>query len=623
MVGRAITLDQKPYTVVGVMPADFLPLGKGSADLYMPWVLAANELTGVEMIARLRPGVSIEQARAALSVVLSRLEKASPDDYKSVTAQVEPLLETIVRDSRELLRLLLAASALVLLIACANVANLFLARGAAKRREMEIRAFLGASRRQLLAPAAAESALIALAGGTLGLLAAWNIARLLASRLTSFPRAQEIGVDARVAWIAAAISVLTVFVCGLAPGLLRTRVRAGALVAAEVALTFVLLICSGLLMRSFAAMRQVDLGYNPRGVILGFISQPEDPEDRRAAAIALWRRVREKIAALPDVASVATSTGTPTGGLNASFQVVREGEDVEKATATDKPGANAVIVSGDYFRVVGIRLVAGRGFEDRDSSGAPPVVMVSQAVADGYFGGKAVGKRIILPIFNFNVTSVDSRAPHEIVGIVADVKQRSVKEAGRMSLYLPESQNVVRFTHVLARVRNGDPMRLERSLRRAIFEEAPAVAVAPMLTLESGGAYLTRAPVRAMWLLGIFAGLALALAAVGVHGVVAYATTQRSREMGIRMALGARPAQLFGLVTRQALKLAIAGALIGVMGAYAASRLLESLLFGVGRIDLATYSFAILILTAIAIIASFTPALRAARTDPSITLRSE
>ncbi|HWZ29733.1 MAG TPA: ABC transporter permease [Bryobacteraceae bacterium] len=623
VIGRAITLDQKPYTVVGVMPKDFLPLGKGSADLYLPWVLAANELTGVEMIARLRSGVTIDQARTALAVVLTRLAQDSPEDYKSVTAEVQPWLESIVGPSRELLRLLLAASALVLLVACVNVANLFLARGAAKRREMEIRAFLGANPRQLLAPAVAESAIVACLGGSLGLLAAWGIARVLSVRLTNFPRSEEIGVDWYVVMAALLVSILTVFICGLAPAMLRTRVRPGALVTAEVALTFVLLICSGLLMRSFAAMRQVDLGYNPSGVILGFISQPEDPRDSRVESIALWRRVREKIAALPDVAAIATTTGTPTGGLVASFQIVREGEDVERATAPDKPGASTVIATGDYFRVVGIRLLQGRTFDDHDSTSAPPVVIVSQSVADRYFGGHALGQRILLPRFNFNVTTVDATALHEIVGVVADVKQSSIQESGRMSLYLPESQNAVRYTHVIARVHDGDPMRLEHSLRRAIFDEAPTVAVAPMLTLETGGAYLTRAPLRAMWLLGVFAGLALLLAAVGVHGVVAYATTQRSREMGIRMALGARPAQLFGLVTRQALNLTLAGAFIGSLGAYGASRLLESLMFGVGRTDPTTYAAAIIILTAIAAVASFTPALRAARTDPSITLRSE
>ncbi len=623
LVGRTITLDQKPYTVVGVMPKDFLPLGKGSTDLYLPWVLDENEITGFEVTARLRPGVSVDQARAALNVVEARLAQAAPGDYKGVTIQVQPLLEAIIGPSRDLLRLLLVASALVLLVACVNTANLFLARGAAKAREMQIRAFLGATHRQLLAPALAESAIVSLTGGGLGLLAAWNIARILAARLTNFPRAEDIAVDGRVALLTLAISVFTVFTCSTASTLLQKRATRGALVIAEVALTFVLLISSGLLIRSFAAMRQVDLGYNPGGVILGFVLQPEDPHDQRTAAIALRRRIREKIAALLDVAAVATTSGTPAGGLAANLPVILEGEDVEKAAASDRPGAAVVIASGAYFDVAKIPFRAGRIFNDHDSPNAPGVVIVSESIARRYFGGNALGKRIQFPQFDFNVTSVGAVRLREIVGVVSDIKQTSVSENARMTLYLPEEQDAVRYTHIIARVASGDPMRLERSLRHVIFEEAPTLSVAPMLTLETGNSYLTRAPLRAMWLLGVFAALALALASIGVHGVVAYAASQRTREMGIRMALGARPAQLFRMITRQAVQLAAFGAAVGILAAYLTSRLLQSLLFGVTRTDPATYLTGAAILILVAAVASLTPALRAARTDPSITLRAE
>jgi predicted permease len=623
LVGRAITLDNRPYIVAGVMPKDFLPLGKGWADLYMPWVIDANEMTGFEVVARLRPGVTIERVRAALDVVESQLIRAAPEDYRGVTPEVATLQETIVGQSRELLRLLLAGAGLVLLIACVNTANLFLARAASRRRESEIRAFLGANRLQLAAPALAESAIVAVTGGALGLLAASVVAWAIAARLENFPRAEEIGVDGRVALVALAAAVLTTLVCGVAPAFSTKRVRRSALVISEVALTFVLLIGSGLLIRSFVAMRQVDLGYDPRGVILGFIAQPEDPRDQRTTAVALWQRVRERIAALPDIAAVATSTGTPTGGLSASFPVIREGEDIDKASASNQSSASTVIVSDDYFRVAGIALRAGRTFSARDSLSSPSVVMVSQAIAERYFGGAAVGRRIQLPSFDFNVTSAGAAALHEIVGVVADVKQASIRETARLTLYLPESQNAVRYTHIVARARTGDPMRLERSLRHALYEEAPQLTIGQMLSLETGGAYLTRDPVRAMWLLTAFAVLALLLASVGVHGVIAYAAAQRSREMGIRMALGARPAHLFRIVTGEALRLAFVGAIAGIALAYAVSRLLASLLFGVGRADPTTYLGGILLMFALAALASLAPALRAARTDPSITLRAE
>ncbi len=631
-IGRTIILDEKPYTIVGVMPKDFLPFGKGSGDLYLPWVLAENRPTAVEVTARLRPGVSMEHTRTALAVVRARLASEIPFEYKDIGGpdRVELLLETVVGSQRNLLRLLLGASALVLLIATVNVANLFLARGAHKRREYEIRAFLGANRRQLIAPALMESSIIAMIGGALGLLAASGLVRVLAARLENFPRAEEIQVDWRVVLVTLVVSLVAVFVCGIAPSIWRQRVRGktarqSALVICEVALTVVLLISSGLLIRSFIAMREVDLGYNPNGVILGFVSQPEDPRDQREGAVALWRRVRERIGALPDVASVATASGTPAGGMIFGLPLIREGEGLERAATS---GANVVIASREYFSTVGIPLLAGRTFDDHDSIGGAGVVIVSQSIADRSFGGrdspqKALGNRLRLPVFGFNATNFGNVTLREIVGVVGDVKQNSLNETGRMTIYLPEGQHAVRFTHIVARAKTGDPMRLERQIRSVAYEEAPKLAIAPMLALDQGNAYLTRAPMQAMWLLGAFAALALVLAGVGVHGVIAYAVAQRTREMGIRMALGARPAQLFGLVTRQALGLAMIGAAIGLAGAWAASRLIETLLFGVGRTDPATYVTSGAVLLAIATVASFAPALRAARTDPSITLRTE
>ena len=439
---------------------------------------------------------------------------------------------------------------------------------------------------------------------------------MLAARMDDFPRVSEIGVDWRVAAMAFAVSMIAVLACGITPPVWSKKTRQNALVIAEVALTVVLLISSGLLIRSFIAMRQVNLGYNPEGVILGFVSQPENPRDERAGAIALWRRVRERIAALPDVASVATASGTPAGGMNFGLPLIREGEGLEKAATS---GANVVVASGEYFQTVGIPLIAGRIFDQHDAG----VVMVSRSIADKYFDGHAVGKRLRLPEFGFNAVNFGAVTLREIVGVVADVKQNSLSESGRMTLYLPERDNAVRFTHIVARAKTGNGLRLEREIRRVVYEEAPKLAVAPMLALEQANAYLTRTPVRAMWLLGVFAALALALASVGVHGVIAYTTSQRSREMGIRMALGAKPAQLFGLVTAQALRLATIGAAIGLAGAYAATRLVETLLFGVTRTDAMTYAGAIAVLVAVAAISSFAPALRAARVDPAVTLRAE
>jgi putative ABC transport system permease protein len=618
VIGRAMVLDGKPYTIVGVMPSEFSPFGKNGGDIYLPWVLAENQSTSVEVTARLRAGVTIEQARAAMVVVRDRLKREVPFEYKDSGGpdRIQPLMEVVVGAQRTLLRILMAAAALVLLIATVNAASLFLARGAGKRREYEIRTFLGANRRQLMAPAIAESSIVAIAGGVLGLLAARTLVRVLMSRIDGFPRAEEIGVDWRVVFIAAAVSLIAVLVCGGAPSLWPKRSRQGAPVVAQVALTVVLLISSGLLIRGFAAMRQVNLGYDPRGVILGFVAQPEDPQDDRGGAVALWRRVRERIAALPDVAFVATSTGTPAGGLAAGLPIIRENEGLEKAATQ---GANLDIVSGDYFATVGIPLIEGRTFGVADAN----TVIVSRSIAEKYFNGRAVGERLKLPQFGFNVNNFGDVTLREIIGVVADVKQNSLAESGRMTMYLPESGNAVRFTTVIAKAKAGDPMLLEREIRAALYQESPKLAIAPMLTLETANAYLTRTPARAMWLLSAFAALALVLAGAGVHGVIAYATAQRSREMGIRMALGARASQLFGLVTGQAMRLAMIGVAIGIAGGYAATRLLESLLFGVTRTDVGAYAGAVAILLAIAAVASFTPAWRASKVDPSVTLRAE
>jgi putative ABC transport system permease protein len=621
VIGQMIALDRNAYTIVGVMPPAFPPLGSGNTDLYMPWVLDENAITNVIVTARLKRGVSIAQAKSALNVIAKRLEKDDPD-HAGITVEVVRLRESAVGSYRELLLLLTGAAGLVLLVACVNAANLFLARGAARRGETRIRAFLGANRRQLLAPALAESAIVSVCGGGFGLLAAWAIARVLALRLQNFPRADEIHVDARVALVTLAVTVLTVFVCGMAPVLDLRRARA-VLVVAEVGLTFVLLICSGLLIRSFVAMRQVDLGYNPHGVITGLVAQPEDPNDRRDGAVALRRRVRERITALPGVAAVATSSRVPFGGVGLGMSVVREGEDPNKPPAPGEKEAQMVIASSEYFRVAGIPLRAGRTFTERDSSNASAVVIVSESIANRYFEGRALGRRIMIPRIGFNLKSFDGFGPCEIVGVVGDIKENSIRDSGLMAIYLPEGQFAVRYTGIVVRAVSGDGLLLERAVRHVVFEEAPALAVNQMEPFEGLSSALIDAPRRAMWLLGLFAALALLLASVGVHGVVAYATAQRAREMGIRMALGARPSQVFGLVTRQALQLAGMGAALGVALAYACTHWLQTLLFGVGRTDPATYAMGVLLLVAIAALASFTPALRASRTDPAVTLRAE
>src|SRR5271166_615549 len=280
------------------------------------------------------------------------------------------------------------------------------------------------------------------------------------------------------------------------------------------------------------------------------------------------------------------------------MSVVREGEDPDKPRAPGEKEAQMVIASGEYFIVAGIPLRAGRTFTEHDASNAPAVAIVSQSIANRYFDGRPMSRRIMIPRMGFNLKSFDGFARCEIVGVVGDIKENSIRDSGLMAIYIPEGQFAVRYTGIVVRAAGRDGMLLERAVRHAVFEEAPALAVNQMEPFEGLSSALTDTPRRAMWLIGLFAALSLLLASVGVHGVVAYATAQRAREMGIRMALGARPGQLFRLVTRQALQLAGMGAALGVALAYACTRWLQTLLFGVGRTDPATYATGVLLLVA-------------------------
>ena len=495
-----------------------------------------------------------------------------------------------------MLLLLLGAVSFVLLIACVNVANLLLARGAARQHEIDIRLALGATRGHILRFVLAEALLIAGVASLGAIALAYGGLRALAPLTARLPRADELGIDARVLLSALFLGCISSLLFGALPAFRAARpVRSRStpksqslLVAAEVALAFVLLMGAGLLLlRTFAAIRATDLGYNPRKVLTHFVALPPSPDGTRTAGVALYARIRERLRALPGVRAVATASSLPMFGVSITLDVHPEGEPERR----HEHQASLAVISDDYFRLpMEIPLRSGRGFEPGDRDGSTRVIVVSESIASRYFRDHAVGRRIILPEVLFNIDGGDAVAP-EIVGVVGNVCQ-AVEDCQAEHIYLPESQNALRMENLLVRT-EGDPMVIATAVRRAVAIEAPSIPLDDAQTLEDRTKYLTDGPERAMWLLGVFAGLALLLAAAGVYGVAAYLATQRSREIGIRMALGAGFGDITALVYRGVLFPSALGLAIGVAAARGLTRLLRSLLFGVGANDPRTLLLAV------------------------------
>jgi putative ABC transport system permease protein len=391
----------------------------------------------------------------------------------------------------------------------------------------------------------------------------------------------------------------------------------GTLVAAEVALAFVLFAGAGLLIRTFVAMRTADLGYDPHHVLTNFLALPPSSDGSRAAGAALYARMRDSVSALPGVQAVATASSLPMFGVSISIDVHPEGQPERR----QPQAASMDVISDDYFRVMAIPRRAGRAFTRDDRDGSPPVVVVSESIAARYFGGKAIGRRIVIPELLFNIDGGKDVAA-EIVGVVGNVCVNSVEDCQAEHIYLPEAQNALRMEHLLVRT-NGDPMAIARAVRHAAYLVAPAVPLDDPQTLEDRTAYLTDGPKRAMWLLGAFAALALSLAAVGIYGVSAYLAAQKSHEIGIRMALGAEFADIAGLVYRGAMLPSAAGLAAGMGAAVWLTRWLQSLVHGVPAADLRTLALTGLALLAIAVLAATGPAVRAAWSDPARVLRRE
>jgi putative ABC transport system permease protein len=638
-LGRTITLEDRPYTVIGIIPPgarSIVPTALAAArdvDIWVPLQLDfenAGNTHFMDILGRLRPGLDLALAEERTAAFARRLQEAEVTDHG---IHIAPLERLVIGDARPLLIALAGAVGMVLLIACTNVASLLLVRSTVRRREIAIRAALGAARGRLVRQLLAESLLLALLGGVAGVLVAWaGVAGLRALGASTMPRLAEAAVDARLLGFTLALSLATGLLFGLLPALrasradlsevmkegargtaggpARDRLR-GTLIVAEVALSFALLIGAGLLLRSLDRLLDVDKGFDADGVLTGEIVLPFSryPEGHQQAAF--FRELRERVKALPGVQAVGFVTNLPlVGGTNGDIAI--EGREFPPEA---QPSAEKRIASPGYFDVLRTPVLAGRAFTEQDVAGAPAVVVINQALAKRYFPGEnPIGKRVDF--------SWDTTGMQEIVGVVADVREQALHQPAGPTIYIPVAQRPAAWSFLIVRTQ-GDPLDLAPAVRRTVTSLDRNLPIADVRTLEEVVAEALADRRLAMALFSVFSALSLVLAALGLYGVISYMVVQRRQEIGIRMALGARTEQIVRSVLGQGLTLILAGVICGAVAALWLGRFLAGLVFGVGTADPVTFGSVALLLATTSLLASMIPALRAAHVDPASVLRSE
>ena len=638
VAGKKIILEGKPFTIAGVAPRE-MHFPSDEVDIWAPISLLDDtsvphirQLRWMNAVARLKPGVSVGEAHAEANVIMARLAKLYPDTNEGHDkAAVKNLRDAIVGNVRPAMLVLLATVALVLLIACANVANLALARGTGRARELAIRAALGADRLRILRQILTESILLSLMGGMLGLLSAvWFVDVLIKMGTGSIPRTEAISLDWRVLLFTFSISLATGVIFGLLPALrgssidfqhamkeagystseghARRAVR-NALIVGEVAMAAVLLVASTLVVKSLWNLTHVDPGFEANNVLAIRLVTPKERSKERLEATAYRLEVLRRISEVPGVVSVGASKTLPleAGGEPYGFDYVGP-----QGKVNIKPEAGVFIVSPGYFKTLGIPLISGRAFTEEDNKPkVPPVLIVNQALANKFWPGEdAVGKT--LSVGNNKAT---------VIGVVGNVRSEGLATSPRTAIYGPFGIFPRSVMHVYVRTQ-ADPLTMAAAVREAIWGLEKNQPM-DMMTLASATDQQVAQPRFFTTLLTAFGTLALLLAAIGIYGVISYNVHQQIRDIGIRMALGARPAQVLHMVLSGALRLTVIGLCIGTVMAFIASRSLRSMLFGVSTGDPATYLLMPVILTIIAAFASYLPARRATKVDPVVALRYE
>ncbi len=650
IIGRTVTLDGRQFQVIGVMPPRFtFPISAVSPELWIPMSILRATSDGsqpmteqrdndfFQCIARLKPKVSIQQAQANIDTIVANWRRQYPDTKLHVGAKVVPEMSAMIGSTRSALLMLCAMAGCVLLVACVNVANLLLARSISRNREISIRAALGAGRRHIIKQLLVESILLGSAGGLAGLLLAiWGIDSLKAF-LPSIPRIDEISPDPRVLAFTALVSVGVGIVAGLLPawrashpnlatsfneaargsseGAAGRRTRA-ALVIVEIVLALVLLASAGLLVESFLRLQKVPSGFDPSNVTTARVALPETTYGKPEQAGAFYKKLLDHVSTFPGMQSVGAAWWIPLSGSEISFNFNVEEHPVAPG---QQPVAQVNVVTPNYFQTLRVPIRRGRAFTERDDRTAPPVAIVSEGFAKQYFPGEdPIGKRITPN------GSVDPGKPpvREIIGVVADMHLISLRLPPKPQIYIPHQQFATQTMSIFVRSQMGEAA-LMSTLRQAVNEIDKDVPVYRVRTLPDYLSQSIAQPRLNAMLVGLFALIALLLAAAGIFGVMSYSVTQRTQEIGIRLALGAQRYDVLRLVVLQGMRFVCAGVVLGLIGVFACSRLLQSLLFGIGATDLRTMFAVTLILIAVAFIACLLPARRATLVDPVKALRAE
>jgi len=643
-VGKSILLNLRSHTIVGVMPANFhsLPatLLNKPALLYRPAAEETNDKARsarhLRAIGRLKDGVTLAQAQSELNVIAQRLETQHPESNTGWGIHLVGLQDDTVRDLQKTLWVLLGAVAFVLLIACANVANLLLARATLRAAEMSIRTALGASRWRLLRQTLAESGLLAFTGGAAGfLLAIWGIELIKAAGSETLPQLQAVKLSLPALAFTLGLSILTGLIFGLVPawqssrpdlsealradgrtltaGVHRTRLRSF-LVISEIAFALVLLMCAGLLIRTVGQLQRVDPGFDYAHALKMDLGLPSLRYSTGQKRIDFYRELTDRVQSIPGVAAAGVVTPLP---VSRGFDSTSIEVEHQPSQPGQEPMVDRYIITPGYLSALGIRLQRGRELTEQDAEKTPLVLLVSESLAARFWPNQdPIGKRIKLP---WN-PGRDDEPWRTVVGVVGDVKQTGLDQPSNSALYLPLAQHPVSFMTLVART-SGDPAEMigtvKQTVQRLDAEQVPTDA-ATMTEVMSDSIQRQR---FSMFVLGAFAALALALAAVGIYGVMSYVVAQRTHEIGIRMALGARVGNILRLVLRDGVWLAGAGILLGAAAAFGLTRLMKSLLFGVVPTDTTTFVVVCLGLGVVALAASYLPARRATKVDPLVALR--